>query len=692
MCPSVQGATATPATPSAAADCLNLRMHPVSGLMPVKAGAELVKTAHKPVIADRRDDTIYFFSIDADLTLYMECALMASGEVDTACHYRLGSLPAAIEQYAVSGEFLVLRLADGSLHYILYDHSTLQYTLLGALPTFGAIGIAMGNTSQFSAEVASARFSSVQADPRKLDPSAYAENTVKAVRRAFDDASAAAQYSGYWTQPVAVRLAWRLWDGSLLHVSDPVAVPGADVQNGGRLSLAFSTTDKGYTGTLGGTLTLTGYKIQVTLPEAMPEQWTDVISSLEVWVSRQPEALTGDATLGVHIVGAESALNVTLVRRSADDVVADALAAPSQLMERLSSAAALSVIDIRREPVRGSILEPAAIPVAMPAAASVIAAHGDFLHAIHGRILYTSRRGNPFICASWSDSPGGRVRAIAAQPIGGGAYTRQFVYLFTDHYIMAVTHDSEGRHTNLRPVSTHVVRSEQFVTSTAGGVCALSEKGTLIRINDAGVKVLMRGMDGYKGIAYCFDHNELWLFPQEQKRRWLAICLDNFPELYASFRSQPVDTLPCSCGQALFCFDAGAISEPESAMAEKMPVEWNGFPQRPPLPGHYEIVTDAWIEDSSATLTLWYHPGCSSPAMPSASILRRYTLQGSSVGYMCRELIMPVLPGTISLSIGGRLERLGDIEITPIYAGLPGPARKGRGVQPNPGYPGYTCI
>lgn len=657
---SLDGAIGTNAMEGAASDCTNVRRHPLGGLMPVRAGAELVSTSASPVIADRRGDTTYFFTL-ADGLLTMECSLQSGGTVDSSSPCPLGQLPAAIDSYAVCGEFVVLHLADGSLQYLLYDHSTLSYTLLGALPSLGGIELEKGNTSPFSAQVEPACFSAVQADPRNGDPETFAQSSARAVSRAFARASAAARDAGYWTQPVVVRIAWRLWDGSLLHVSDPVAVPGVGVQNGGSIRLPLAASDKGYTGTQGATLSLTGYKIRLMLPDCLPERWTDVIRSIELWVSQEPAPLTGDVSMGLHTAGNETALNVTLVRRTDADVAADAEDAPLELMESFSGAGGEEIIDVARFPHRDRRLLPAEIPEAMPPQADVVTAHGDFLHCSGSRHVYTSRRGNPFICACSSESPGGRVRAIAAQPAGGGAYTRQYVYLFTDRGIVALTHDSEGRHTNLRPIGPQIVRSPKLVAPVADGVCAVSEQGALLRLTDARVRQRLRGLTDYAAIAYCAEYNELWLI-SDSNPRWLALSLDG-SLIGASYRTQSLPGLPFSCGQRLFCFDMRGIFMPEADDAPLMDMEWNGFPMPPGRPGIYRLTAEVYMDSGTTSVKMWHHDADQPFSMALAKKICGWVYGGHCNGAWTVPVVLPCTSGRYTLSVSGTPDRLASIDI-----------------------------
>ncbi len=141
---------------------------------------------------------------------------------------------------------------------------------------------------------------------------------------------------------------------------------------------------------------------------------------------------------------------MSLGARSASSVAESVVASATEKAETLAPTAGGAAVSLTRREPRGKRLDPAEAPSAAVFSATAIEGDGDYLHLASRGKVATTMRGNPFVVAWESLSPGGRVAAMAAQPVGGGAYTRQYVYLFTDRGITALTHDTEGRHRNTR--------------------------------------------------------------------------------------------------------------------------------------------------------------------------------------------------------------------------------------------------
>lgn len=119
--------------------CLNLRRSGAGGLEPVRGGALLAATGAEAVMADRRDYERNFFTLDAGLNLRLS---VVEGEDGKAVRRDelVARLPAGIADYAVCGEFLVVRLADDRLFFLLWHADERRYSALGTLPEFGEIG------------------------------------------------------------------------------------------------------------------------------------------------------------------------------------------------------------------------------------------------------------------------------------------------------------------------------------------------------------------------------------------------------------------------------------------------------------------------------------------------------------------------------------------------------------------------
>ena len=196
-------------------------------------------------MADRRDYERNFFTLDAGLNLRLS---VVEGEDGKAVRRDelVARLPAGIADYAVCGEFLVVRLADDRLFFLLRHADERRYSALGTLPEFGGRvrearrgdgdhGIGRpGEIPRGPWPTRGKGSGHVRGFGRRVGQRGFREGRTRTAREA-----------GYWTQPVAVRVAWRLWDGTLIHLSGPAVAAGSVPQTGGRVSLALTAGDKG---------------------------------------------------------------------------------------------------------------------------------------------------------------------------------------------------------------------------------------------------------------------------------------------------------------------------------------------------------------------------------------------------------------------------------------------------------------
>ncbi len=642
--------------------CLNLRRSGAGGLEPVRGGALLAATGAEAVMADRRDYERNFFTLDAGLNLRLS---VVEGEDGKAVRRDelVARLPAGIADYAVCGEFLVVRLADDRLFFLLWHADERRYSALGTLPEFGGVSVRRVGETEITASVAPAKFTGTVADPREGDPATYAASAVASVREAFGKAMRTAREAGYWTQPVAVRVAWRLWDGTLLHLSGPAVAAESVPQTGGRVSLALTAGDKGYTGTAAGTLRLPACRLEVELPSALPAGWEDVVGSVEVWVSEEPDPLDGGASVGLHSQGSALSIGVSLGARSASSVAESVVASAMEKAETLAPTAGGAAVSLTRREPRGKRLDPAEAPSAPMLSATAIEGHGDYLHLASRGKVATTMRGNPFVVAWESLSPGGRVAAMAAQPVGGGAYTRQYVYLFTDRGITALTHDMEGRHRNMRQISRSVVRSRLRVASGEEGVYAVGEDGELLLLRDSSARTLVRGLEGYSGLAFERRHRELWLFAPGRSR-WMAVDTEG-DGLLASMRSEVWERVPVDCGGRLYVFGARSVSVLESPDGEELDMEWESVPAEWPVGGAASVGVCLRSDAADVSVAVWSHGSFQPATQARPACLGRWDIRGGFNGTAHGSLMLPAAKTRpmLSLSVAGRASRLESVEI-----------------------------
>lgn len=680
MAPGINGPLTVPATVSPrrsvmpdgthpASWCLNLRDSGQGGLQAVHEGLVTGRTEHPVVMADRREDLRSFFTLDDSLGLRIELQ-EREGEPMSAAGGFIATLPAPLAGYAPVGEFLVLRLTDGRLFYLMWNPDLENYSPLGLLPGFGEIAVEASPQREVTASVAAAKFSAVVADPRSVNLADVAQPTVKAVQTALREAQVQAAVNGCWTQPVGVRLAWRLWDGSLLHLT-PLEIP-AEVKatNGGRVSLGLTANDKGYTGTAEGTLTLPSYRLTVMLPDAIPEAWRDVVRSIEVWVTEEPDVLTGEAGVGLSSTSSGFLVGVTLVRRTETEVERMIRQSVLERMKRLDASAGDLILDIAREAGDGVALDTASLPEGCPERASTIASHGDRLYLATSSGIVSTPRGNPFLTADVSGAPGGTIRAIAAQPSGGGAYTRQYVYLFTDRGICALTHDNDGRHRTLRMVSQSVVRGRSAVAAVTDAVYALDESGLLVRLSDSKAVTAGRGFGDYDALAYERRFNELSLF-RTGSPVWFTLSLDH-RELRGSFRKgEAVQGMARDCGGRLYVWEGGQVARFESELAPEALTQWDSLRSVWPAGGAVRVSADLYCDEASLDLSLWAHGNFQKPSLASGVCLWRTRVSGGVNGPVWGGTLLPSArpePRSLTFSMKGKVSRVVSVTVEPAGA------------------------
>lgn len=634
--------------------CLNMRPSDEGGLEAVRRGTLLARSERRLVIADRRDDDRNFLSIDDDLTLRLEIRIHGSDPAETVSE-TIATLPAPPAEAAVCGEFLVVRLADDRLFYLLWHADERRYSALGLLPEYASVTAERVAEADIPAGVAATKFSGgAVSDLREGDPDRYAAPAGEAVAAALRSAIGTAALSGYWSQPVSVRVAWRLWDGTLLHVSEPTTPAGFECANGGRVALRLTTSDKGYTGTTAGTLTLPVYRLSVSLSEALPAAWHDVVSAIEIWVSEEPDPADGRISIGVSTEGAYPVIGVTVGRKTPSVIESELRKKRMELTATLAPEAAQTTIDLIRQASVKEYLDPTRIEPEAASKATAITGHGDWLHLACGAEVSTTRRGNPFVRAGRSASAGGRIAAMAAQPMGGGAYTRQYLYLFTDRGVAGLTHDQDGRHRNLRLLSASRVTGPAAIASTPDGIFAIDESGSLLRLRDASVSRLCRGLREYDRAVYERRHNELWIFRGEE-RLWVALTLDG-REPRASVRDMLVSGRPCECGGRVYLLDSMSLRTLESPDGELADIEWTSFPSRWRAGGLKRLEATLFGEDTDITLQMWRHSGRNAS---EATMLAALSLTGPQNGRAGSGVLLPperMFP--MSISISGKLERL----------------------------------
>lgn len=516
----------------------------------VHAPKPLCDVTRTPVGVDRRNMRTNLLTVDTGGNLYFE------GIIDDGSRFtpRGELLVAGIGkplQISRAGRFLVLRLANGDLFYLLWEGNIADYTVLGRLPAVPSFTVERVDESILPMYVDPVVFSK----PVELvtGSTTLTEETVEEVSRAvtaaWQDTLRTARSTGRFVQPVNVRVALRLFDGSLYAMSDPVAVGSADTLAGYGRALLAPIISKGFiVGTEKSEGGVNTYRLGVTVNDIPARVWQTVIKKVEVYVSGEPEVLngsTGTATYSEETPAVVARLGV----RPRSEVMDSISATRMRLLmtEPVGSITAGVPFTVNHTSADAEDVETVTPPLAK---ADCMAGAGAFFHVCTAGVVSTMRRNNPFAVAASTDA-GSEIYALEPLPAAGGAYTRSYLYLMTDSGITALTHDAQGRHANCRPIAPYMVENPGAVVHGGNGVWALSTCGMLMHLKGSAVEYVMSGLNPAFTLAWNQRHDELWILPGADAPRDHAMVLCSMERLGYTRRHDMDGTMVCRQGLLL---------------------------------------------------------------------------------------------------------------------------------------------
>lgn len=616
--------------------CLNMRRGE-EGIDSFATPELLALCSGRPVFADTRLGTLHIFTLDKGV-LRIGLTVAPDGSV-TITDREVAVIGGERCTAVRADDFIIIADEHDLLYYISWNSRTSTYDWLGQLPDMPVVSVESSTVTARQGEIGAIRFPHVLTDLRPGVPDETAQSVSEGVTAAITEARANAAAAGYWTSPVMVRIAVRMWDGTLLHLSSPRLLAPIDYISPRRVLLPVTSTSSGFTGTAATRIPTPVFRIRVETDATQLARWRDVASQIEVWVTRQAEVTTDDTpTVGYISSEGSHTLAVTPGFTSDDELTRRLMGSPWLCVATLPCTAgtATSVL-VHPFETEDMIMQPDTPTASRFIRAEVIAGHGGFLHmagctralplpplpagehgatqtpratvavtlgsprggatvmsqgtiyADNGVILpliwypdrtavsvlvmleypdgrlysrrwdmspvagenaacvpltstegvtllpvsslpvvdtssggeyidstvVTMRRGNPFVTRATTSGAGGHITRIHAQQSGGGAYTRQYLYLFSDTGIVALTHDMHGDHTNCRPVSRQRVTGTYRVAEADTAVWALSDSGLLLRLTDAKVTTMLRGMATHYRLGVSDTSGELWLMPDD---------------------------------------------------------------------------------------------------------------------------------------------------------------------------------
>ncbi|MCM1291920.1 MAG: hypothetical protein NC201_07900 [Prevotella sp.] len=289
--------------------------------------------------------------------------------------------------------------------------------------------------------------------------------------------------------------------------------------------------------------------------------------------------------------------------------------------------------------------------------------------------IVTSIKGNPLVVMSESSNVGGVVKAIVGQPNVKGSYTRHFVYLSTDNGILMLTHDMNGRYTNLRGISSLIPENEEGFAKASQSVYVIAS-GTVAEIRNGSVVHLVRGLTEFDRLMWYEAHQELWLLPRDKTRPALALNLWEVGDvgIPGSMRKVKIENILVQGMMPILSEEKDGNWELyalEGNMTSNLAIVWRT--NKVPLPTQGFSVLRAEIDGDSEQKLNVRVEACN-PESPQGSSAENVSLTECSMTHPYHGVaeipfvsmapsITPVLAATFRIELTGHLIRLGEVKV-----------------------------
>ena len=402
------------------------------------------------------------------------------------------------------------------------------------------------------------------------------------LRTAWDSLTSAAVAMGRHCSPMLVRWAVRLWDDSLLWMSDAVRVGDVTLANADRISAQVISTNSGFTGTEATVLPMTHYSLDIGIARGIGADWLPLVKSIDVYTTNEARLLAAGRTLDYRCITRttgprEYVLEMGLARRSAAEIASELASSPWQLVATAPATAVMTGADFvaPTEPQTLTNTQCSAVraltsltDVTCSAAAAGLlyccTASGDIVVSVPGNALVEANRRTVL-----GTMP--LAMAVVTRALYSGGFGRYAVYVFTDDGIYAVPHGVNGALGEARLVERTVIAADVPPVEAGSDVWLVSRHGHLCRLTGSRLEVCQRDVD-YRALAWCNAWQELWMLPA-----------DGFPVVRmasgrASVRTVEASQLYSDPRHAVAVTAAGRVLDLEQEVPAVVPVRWHSHP------------------------------------------------------------------------------------------------------------------
>ncbi len=478
----------------------------------------------------------------------------------------------------VVGDLIVVVCQDGLTYLACREGAWMALDPAAAAPSL-TIGTTMATSSvQLDVYSFAERYSQWRAPLAEADRAALTAQLRSAWSRLSSDIHA----EGRYLSPLLVRWAVRLHDGHYLWMSDPVRVGDATMSNVNRISAAVTMTDDGFTGIESSTLALAHYRLEIDVARNIAAEWLPLVSSIDVFVTDEPQLLTASRALDYRCVARTSSprayyLEMGLTHRSADAIARELATSAWHLVARCPAAPVVTGADFVNPDAPmtlsnaqcneiGRLLSMTGVVCSTTAAGRLYCCtrDGDVVSSAAGNALAEAYRRRVL-----GASP--LALAVVTRPLYSSGFGRYPVYVFTDDGIYAIPQGATGALGEARLVDRTVIAAGVNPVEGGGDVWLMSRHGHLCRLNGSRLTVTHRDMD-CTSLAWSDAQRELWMLPTA------GYPVVMMPSGRLSVRTVEARQLYSDPRHAVAVTDAGTVLDLEQETPTRLPVLWRSHP------------------------------------------------------------------------------------------------------------------
>lgn len=472
-----------------------------------------IGAGHKLLLVDEP----HYFTLHAGI-IYCDGSAVARVDSDVVGMHRVGSM-------------LVVVTVTGLVHLCYDGDACVVVDQRDAMPS---LTITAADTEVTRHSLEACDFDTPYGTWPALLSDADLSRLTSRLRNAWNTAVTAARSRGSYAVPVMACYGVRLWDDNYLCFSDAVTVGMNTLDNSQAITALVVSSQQGYTGIEGTTMSMSSYRLGITVNGPMGARWQGLVKSIDVFVTDCP-AIADTTSLYYRCLTMQSGTRRATLQYgwqplSSDLVVAALESSGWNLVASTSDMSALRAGHfVAGNVVQGQscdiVVAPAAGGIAltrrhvqdagrnnagMGAVASMVRNGRLYMASADGR-LACSAHGNAMVITHAHIVTGARVTAIApvSRPIYSGGFGRYAVYVFTDEGIYAVAQSALGVMGEARLVDRSVAASGCRPVDGGGEVYYTDRYGWLCRLAGSCVERLLPCPEAVKELSWDDCHREL---------------------------------------------------------------------------------------------------------------------------------------------------------------------------------------